>query len=168
MINVVSLLIRLMSVTVSLCFAEAEPWAVRYKRGYSQVLQCLEQLSKQIVPSHFYAVVPCRSVPCHSRVIFLLLWVCVGWMRAGREKSNCFASSTPPLHNPINSVNGISIFPSTKSSVFYKLNTSCVLLGRTLNIRQGWGFLTIDGVLINLIYIKRLGNNEERFMWYYM
>ena len=89
-------------------------------------------------------------------------------MCAGREKSKCLASSPPTLHHPINTVNGISIFPSAKLSVFYKLNTACVLLGLTLNIRQGWGFLTIDGVLINLIYIKRLGNNKERFTWYHM
>jgi len=130
-------LIHLTSVTVSLGFAEAEPGAVSYKQGCSQVLQCLGQLSKQILPSHSGAVVSCRSVPCRSRVILLLPSACVGWVCAGREKSKCFASPSSPFHHPINSVNGTSIFLSARLSALYKLNAPCMLLGPMWNIRAG-------------------------------
>lgn len=115
-----------------------------------------------------------------SRLTFVLPWLvglfavtqgslpfAVSLCWVGREESKCFAASTPPFHYPIKSVNGISIFPSSaKPLVFCKIKTCCTLLGLILNIRQGGGFLTIGGALINLVYRRRLGKSAERFTWY--
>lgn len=77
----------------------------------------------------------------------------------GEERGLCVVP--PPLHHPINAVDGTSIFSPAKPSALHKLNTSHTLLGLTPSIRQGWGFLTIGGGLINLVYIRRLGKSER-------
>lgn len=161
-------MIDLTSVTVSPCVAEAEPGAL----GYNQVCSAWNTSpSKSSCLILMLSYLVGLFLVAQGSFSFWYEFVLGGCVWGGGKRSVLHPFPTPFIIQ-LTYVNAISVFPSAKPLVFYKLNTSWLLgnmlLGLTLNVRQGWGFLIIGDVLINLISIKELGNSKERFMWFYM